>query len=262
MKNELDGIKFGTLIINHVKGRTQYYEANKDGRHGITTNRKRVEELARRRYLKKKLNILRKEQKLTKKYAKKLYKELLPDGVNPIDKVINGFVKTDLELARITLSRKQYNWRDHQSENPMFREDLKYITTRGIAMRTKSEFITGEIMDEYDIPYRYEPAVEVDVTALCDFRKGIYPDYSYQRSGRVYKKYYPDFVILLADGSFIIWEHLGMANDKKYREDNKDKLFAYLSSVGIEHLIFTYEEDVNKPERIHEIIRTRVLPYL
>lgn len=72
------------------------------------------------------------------------------------------------------------------SANPYKRDNLKYATSQGVMTRSKSERHIGNVLEERGCVYVTEPEIIID--------------------GRAY---YPDFMILRADGTSVIWEHCG-----------------------------------------------------
>ncbi len=125
-------------------------------------------------------------------------------------------------------------------------------------MRSMQETNLDNIFDEYGLPVRYEMAFKVDVTGM----KGVKG--AFNEGGRLYKIYYPDFTILLPDGSYVIWEHLGRIDLEIYRNHLGEKMAAYLSSGAIsqDRLILTFPADVSNPAIIHKIIQEKILPLL
>lgn len=98
------------------------------------------------------------------------------------------------------------------SQNALAPENLKYATGSGIAVRSKSERTIADKLTEFGVPFRYEARLETGNSAM-----------------------YPDFTILLSDGSKVIWEHFG------------------------QRLICTFESDIENPEIIENIIKRRLL---
>lgn len=74
-------------------------------------------------------------------------------------------------------------------------------------------------------------------------------------------RYYPDFMILLPDGSILIWEHFGMMDDIDYASRAWRKIENYRRAGYVQHtnLICTYESDIENGKVIDEIIRRFIL---
>ena len=91
--------------------------------------------------------------------------------------------------------------------------------------------------------------------------------------GSIWKTYYPpngtitiynDFIIMLADGEYIIWEHEGLMSDFRYRCQASERIsvIKYTGTVDKGNLIETYEHDIDTPEKLIDIIERRILPRL
>lgn len=80
-------------------------------------------------------------------------------------------------------------------KNELYPESLIHKTWRGESVRSKSEVIIANTLFHYDIEYAYERPIHGK-------------DNSYR---------YPDFTIFCFSGRIILWEHLGLSNEKHYR---------------------------------------------
>lgn len=139
----------------------------------------------------------------------------------------------------IILDPVTFAWKTEKyRSNPIHREALKYMTTNGMRMRSKSELIIGDILEKYGIIYRYEQAIEI-----CG------------------KIYYPDFVILCDDGTIIIWEHFGLMEDESYKLKAFNKICDYrkLGFKQYKNLICTWEDDLESMENIEDIVNRIIL---
>lgn len=249
-RRELRGLPQGALVVNAQPKGTVLYEFRDGTSRGITRDLKRVQGLARAQILREKIEDL----------------EELADGIVLIRRKTDG--GDPYELARI-LSEKgipaekilwtpeQQRMAFRQSENHYREEEKVYATDKGILMRSKSEMFWGNMYEELMIPYAYEKKITLDVTGMPDV-KG-----AWEHNGRLYKDYYPDFVILLADGSIIIHEHLGRIDSAEYREKTAERIFAMTSSGFItpSRLILTYEDDVRDPSAFRGTLGRIVRPF-
>ncbi|MCR4669384.1 MAG: hypothetical protein K5774_08480 [Clostridia bacterium] len=124
----------------------------------------------------------------------------------------------------------------------------RHITITGEAVRSKSEVIIYDLLVKYGVPFRYECALRLrDFNGLEAFR-------------------YPDFTILLGDGSLLYWEHLGMLSDERYLGGTASKLALYHRNgltVG-DNLILTSDaaDGSINAEAIARIIEDLILPRL
>lgn len=119
-------------------------------------------------------------------------------------------------------------------------------TIDGKRVRSKGEVAIYNLLVLYKIPFRYEFKIildDVDGTKIAR---------------------YPDFTILLADGSLLYWEHAGAFDNDKYYRNFCQKLRAYFNT-GItlgDNLIVTSDRKGHgmNTEVADAIIREYILP--
>ena len=105
-----------------------------------------------------------------------------------------------------------------QSEKPTRREDLKHSTSFGLCTRSKNEAMTAELLYAAGVEFYYE-------------RKLVLVD----KWGKKHVLY-PDFTIILADGTVIYWEHKGMLDNQEYVEaDNERMQLYYINGIYQPH---------------------------
>lgn len=118
-------------------------------------------------------------------------------------------------------------------------------TDCGELVRSKSEQILANTLFALNIPFHYEERFH----------------YSTGNIGRVF----PDFTIMLPDGRFLYWEHLGLLSNQDYCYHNADKLHIYqLNGLVIsKDLILTMDDNKGSfsSALINQNIRERILPY-
>ncbi|HCU08476.1 MAG TPA: hypothetical protein DF480_05900 [Clostridiales bacterium] len=91
-----------------------------------------------------------------------------------------------------------------ERQNTSFPERLIYQAAGGM-YRSKSEMIIATQLARFEIPFKYEPAIE-----MGSFR------------------FYPDFVARNPlDGELVYWEHLGLLSKEEYRRSTQRKLEMY-----------------------------------
>jgi hypothetical protein len=112
--------------------------------------------------------------------------------------------------------------RESASEH-LFAEHLIHRTRNGQLVRSKSELVIANMLEDMGIPYRYE----------YPFRGEIAPG---QR--------YPDFTFATPAGTAIIWEHLGMLSHPNYAQGWEEKR-AWYAKNGITEgqTLFTTRDD-------------------
>ena len=87
----------------------------------------------------------------------------------------------------------------------------------------------------------------------------VWRTYNY-RTGEI--TLYPDFTIMLADGSLLYLEHEGLLTDFTYRCNATERiaLMRIAGGVSSDNIIETTEEDVADRNLIDHIIQTKILP--
>ena len=151
----------------------------------------------------------------TKLYAEQVYENLHKERkklITPIREAEEQFLE---------------NWKAVDYEGKGFTVDApEFYTTRGERVRSKSEWIIGELLERNEIPYRYEYPI---------YLKGL-------------GKIYPDFTILnVKRRKELYWEHFGMMDNPSYVEKAIGKIRMYEQNEIFpgENLIITYETSRN-----------------
>ncbi|MBR5316870.1 MAG: hypothetical protein IKU39_03150 [Lachnospiraceae bacterium] len=210
----------GGNIKKRKKGNKYYYtEYVKGKEYGITNDLERIRLLYRKKYLKSSIR----RSKTLIKHLNKLLEEL--DKI-PFDEdcMYQGKYCTEA-----------WNWMKAEYDtNPAYQENLRYVTTLGTRVRSKSELNIANTLERLGVPSRYEQKMCVNGTTV-----------------------YPDFTILLPSGDILIWEHNGLMDNIDYMEKARSKTYDYEREGFRQHnnLIITYEDDIRSPEKIEEIIR-------
>ena len=136
---------------------------------------------------------------------------------------------------------KVQNWLSQPYvHNDKFMEALKYKTSAGITVRSKSETLIVRVLYDYHIPFRYECGLDIN---------GI--------------TYFPDFTIYKPiQNQEIIWEHFGMMDNPEYRFNAMSKINNYIDNGYVPgyNLICTYET-INQP-LTEDIITKTIEAYL
>lgn len=126
------------------------------------------------------------------------------------------------------LSNEKYaeRWQKEAYQGKSFSDDEIMLTTaKGERVRSKSEVIIANTLNQMGIPYRYEFPLKLS-------------------SGRLI---YPDFTCLnVRTRDEFIWEHFGRMNDADYQGKAFKKLDSFAAEGYIHgvNLIFTMESDV------------------
>lgn len=284
-------IPAGTL---HVKKRVNYYhfeEYNSGRQSSISNSSVRVYELARRRYCGLLLQALKcfSNQLDCSQSDKK-------SSLSDLASFIRLLSAANLDVARIVLTPKQYEWFSRPYKQKSNNAQPALFTEGGIRVRSKSEKDIGNELEHYATPFHFEECLRVNVRDLVEKlasnlnlrpRSGSlfhYPDGScnwnvpsrldwMNSDGSLWRTYdsnsgfitiFPDYRIMLADGSFIFWEHEGLADYFTYRinASEREAIMKYSANVPSANLITSYERDTLDSMRIGEIIKNEILPRL
>ncbi|WP_026523316.1 MULTISPECIES: hypothetical protein [unclassified Butyrivibrio] len=134
------------------------------------------------------------------------------------------------------------NWlKQHEGEKNLYPEHGRYVTAKGEYVRSKSEKILADLFNKYEIPYCYEPALEL-------------------RGGKIV---YPDFIILnVRKRKTYYWEHLGLVSEEDYAIKNFGKLQLYEKSGYIvgDRVLISMESESNPLDV--RIIEKKIKTYL
>lgn len=257
-RSELNEMPNGTLYIDFCRGKPRFLHAVDGKRLSINQDMDLVYKLARKQYLKATIPerepLLTGIRRGTKPGNAKVSVPWNTDSRSA--HILNKFKKVGLDPIRVSRSAEQYNWSNEPyRKNPYEMPSRTYETPNGVICRSKSEQTIAKNLEDFGIPYRYEPEVNIDVSWMTDVNGLI--------SGR-FKNYYPDFVIMGAIGELFLWEHLGRVDSEQYRLHTMEKISAYRQDglVDDAHLILTYEKDLEKPETLDRLLADRILPYV
>ena len=230
IKQELKTLPTGFL----VKRGAQYYKKTGSTQTGITKDHQKIKQLARKAYLSRRLKHLEWNYSLAKKQSG-LYKT-----EDPLE-IIRGLPSTYQMMpdAYFFHPSVHENFERIIVGNVCYPDGLIYLTDSGISVRSKSERIIANALDQNGITYRYEAVLELDGVNKC-----------------------PDFTIIRPfDGKVIIWEHLGLIDQDKYRQQAIEKIALYVQCgfFPADNLICTYEQDLRNPAYLQKLIKLFIL---
>ncbi len=185
--------------------------------------------------------IKKKERDMARNMAMIEYYEYLLEEINDklleMEKIIKGLDEniyvsalnrmTDAKKDLVSIpfvSDEEYvlNWLHQEFEKLEFKENAsEYYTRKGLRVRSKTEVIIADILDEMSIPFIYEKPLKLS-------------------SGTIH----PDFTLLnIKTRKEVYWEHFGMMDDIEYRNNTFYKIRKY-EEAGLyqpESLIWTFE---------------------
>ena len=218
--------KQNTKIFMRYRNDKPYFYKRFNGKEkGISRDEVAIRKLIRREYIEAEM-------------------KALDFNINLLEDVLGNFRKVDMSKLTRMLSVKgmpkylytkaQVEWMtEPYQRNPYHPEHLRYSSTNGVLLRSKSEQAIANRLEARGIPYRAEPPMNI--------------------AGRIV---YSDFVILLHENEIKIWEHFGLMDDEEYRQNAMDKIEDYRKSGFVQHknLICTREEDIQNADDIDQII--------
>ncbi|MBE5844588.1 MAG: hypothetical protein E7302_10575 [Butyrivibrio sp.] len=196
------------LRVSNRKEGFQYYVDNGDSKFVYlrSKDRKLAKRIAQRDYEEDVQKVIRNQQYHINRFLK-MY------DATAIEKVYDRLGKARKELViPLIETDEEYikEWKKiHMGEQNPYPDDGQFITDQGEYVRSKSEKILADLFYRNNIPYCYEPRLEL--------------------TGG--KSVYPDFVLLnLRKRKTLYWEHLGLISDMEYALKNMQKLYAYEKS--------------------------------
>lgn len=127
-----------------------------------------------------------------------------------------------LNLPYISDENYILNWKNKEYRGLNFAENSpEYYTRQGLRVRSKSELIIADILDEISVPFHYEKPLNLNTGVV-----------------------HPDFTLLsIKERREIYWEHFGMMDDEEYRNKAFLKIRRYESNglYQSDSLICTFE---------------------
>ncbi|MBR5347655.1 MAG: hypothetical protein IK125_00270 [Lachnospiraceae bacterium] len=152
-------------------------------------------------------------------------KQLCAFSSDPFDHTFDQMVSGKRELIRPhRLSDETYirEWKKKDYTGPEFGEKApEYYTRQGLRVRSKSEVIIADILDEMSVSFLYEKPLQIGAGTV-----------------------YPDFTLLnIRERRELYWEHFGMMDDMEYRNHAFLKIRKYESSFRRSSLIWTFETE-------------------
>jgi len=114
-----------------------------------------------------------------------------------------------------------------------------YEAENGIFYKSKSEYIISDLLNQYDIPNRYEDEIILE-------GKKIYPDF------KIIKPY---------SGTLILWEHFGGLHLPGYGAKMNKKMNLYIKHglIPFKTLICTFEPDIKNTRFLRSLIENIIL---
>lgn len=158
-------------------------------------------------------------------YLKKLFENYLPSDFNSVSSLLGPSYD-----HVVSQQKKQYleQWRNMPYPKAPFDPRFHvHETDSGELVRSKSEQIILNTLCTYPFVVHYEE------------------EFLYKNGVPGINRCYPDFTIILPDGSRILWEHLGRLDDPGYCQRTAAKLNLYQQNGYVigKNLILTMDDD-------------------
>lgn len=216
--------------------------------------------------------------------------------INKIQSFILSCSKGNLDIARIVLSSQQLKWFKGRFHQKYIDPNSPFKSAQGVPVRSKSERDITNGLDDQAVPHHYEEETIIYVKPLVDKLEAMLAGGSpkpiclfdergairwlvpkelewMNANGSIWKAYDPvsgtiaifnDIIIMLADGTILIWEHEGMMDQFVYRcsASERASIMKYTGVVDRDCMIETFEHEVNTTEKIIDIIEREILPRL
>lgn len=243
-ENELSKQPDGQIVCYPNGKYSRWYLKTDHGLEWIPKkNRDFATKLAYKKYLEAKINDLKEESiVLSKLYLNNSVKgknEILEDQcISKTEIILNNPHYAALLSDRLSSQNKKWiSWmKEEYPFNPKYPEQKTHPTMSGIKVRSKSEATIERLLFTNYIPFRYEPAFELEGMVV-----------------------YPDFLIIHPKTEeMYIWEHFGIMDNPEYAHNAFRKMEHY-NNAGYrpdEKLIMTFESNINpfSYEKAEEIV--------
>lgn len=195
----------GSLLVSKHRNEYQYYlRIDPKDKKGNYLKKKEigiVRKLAQKKYDERIIIEAQKELSSLQRFNEEL-------GDNPYANIYKGFKFEEGLIDTLDSTDEEFlnKWKDVEFSKLGFSENApEYYSKKGERMRSKSETIIANKLDEYGIPYIYEYPIKVEGNMFC-----------------------PDFRILnVRTRKTIYWEHFGRMDDREYISDAIKKINVY-----------------------------------
>jgi hypothetical protein len=233
-KNELDKMESvvlkrleeapeGQLRISNRNGMIQYYCRNSTsdrcGKYIKKADSQLPAQLAQKEYDNEVIKAIKEEKKQIEDFLDNWFSK----KAEGIYSCLNNKRKQLIVPVEETTESFVENWLNKPYVHKGFDANAPhYFTNRGLRVRSKSEIIIANTLDEMHIPFRYE-----------------YPVFLHE-----YGTVNADFTVLNPrTRQEFVWEHFGLMDDSKYSETATKKIMSYEMSGFYpgENLILTWE---------------------
>ncbi len=239
LTKKLKNASKGTLSVCDDNGKHRWYYRDEDSprlRYLSRKERKFAEKLAEKRHDQLELALAENRKEAAAAYLRKINSEreesLMRFQMNPV------WFELLKNSGCDNLAEELRQWQNTEyRKNSNHSENLRFKVNADLTVRSKSEVLIAQSLEKYNIPYRYECALELGDAVL-----------------------YPDFTLRHPQtGKIWYWEHFGLADDRGYIDVVQKKLHCYLVNniVPTINLITTWETKASPldPAMVEQNIR-------
>lgn len=254
-KQELVTLEDSRLHIHHHDDKFHFgcVPRDQDKEEGISSDKSRVQDLARRQFLEEKVKVL---ETRIRRCAKTLDAFRDAKEEQRLLAKLQRFDDAHLDLCSLLFTKEQNEWINAPyTPNPFYLEDLKEPTNGGLLTRSKSEANIGSWAESIGLPYRYDDIVRI--------KQGNRPEPPNRWS------YFADFKFPNLCAGITINEHLGAFHKNGYAEKGLERLNDYNNHIIYElpgqpvrftEITWSFESDLRSPERFQNLVRRILLP--
>lgn len=200
-EEKISTLPSGNLVCATRGNSTYYYLVGPDGRR-IYLHQANQEQLMRLQ-LCRTLQTAIKRMKNNIRLGEKILQKYLPYDLSTVQAALGKAYRIRSKTGAQTIGRQGRAIAD---------DEHVHITSGGLAVRSKTELMIVEILNERKIPFIYEKPLRLKIAA-----------------GQ-YANFYPDFVFQTRYGEEIYWEHFGMLGEEEYRKRTLSKLRIYMEN--------------------------------
>lgn len=220
LEEELKMLPYGSLRCTSSRGTDQFYV---NGNYISKKQMNKVKGIAQREYDDKLVSVIKSRLQMLQQLELSYVSHELENCFENVCKARRKHITPVFE----TVEEKILRFLEEEYEPGKFDEDnhTEFITVNGVRVRSKSEVLISNYLNQYGIPYRYEKPI-----ALLDWNKTVICR--------------PDFTVMnKRTGKIFLYEHLGRMDDEDYVSANMRKLDLYEKNNYLlgENLIVTHE---------------------
>jgi hypothetical protein len=212
----------GKLRVQKRKNTYQYFlrtdPKDTNGKYLTSDKQQIAAMIAQREYDERIVNVAKKELKLATDYVEMLRQ----DSVTEVYESLNPGKQVIVKPIFMTDEQFVASWRSEKYETKPISDDIEFYSNSGVRVRSKSELIIANTLEQQNIPYRYEYPVRLKTLGIVR----------------------PDFMCLnVRKRQEYIWEHFGMMDNMGYANKNVAKIGDYQQSGYYQgkNMIMTFE---------------------